>query len=125
MRRLALIAILGLTHVAFAQDASDSAPVRYQANILPILKRHCLGCHNPREADGGLDMTTVASFRKGGKSGPAFVAGKPDESLFVQMLLGQKTPVMPRSSSTIMKYPSLSLVSLNTTKTARLPRSLA
>lgn len=43
----------------------------------------------------GLDMTTYASLRAGGKNGPSFVAGDPDGSLLVKYLTGERKPVMP------------------------------
>ncbi|MGE3779721.1 MAG: WD40 repeat domain-containing protein, partial [Pirellulaceae bacterium] len=61
-------------------DASEQ-PVSYFAQVLPIFRTHCLGCHQPAKASGEYDMTGVESLRKGGESGEAAITpGKPDES---------------------------------------------
>ncbi|MDP6442619.1 MAG: c-type cytochrome domain-containing protein, partial [Pirellulaceae bacterium] len=41
---------------------------------------------------GGLDMRTVESLLKGGKSGPAIVPGKPAESLLLKRVLSKDMP---------------------------------
>jgi hypothetical protein len=48
---------------------------------------------------GGLETGSVAALSKGGKHGPAVVAGKPDASLLVQYLRGLKTPQMPQGGT--------------------------
>lgn len=112
--RLAIACLLVFASFVRGQDPLPpldpvvAASIRYQSDVLPIFKRHCLGCHNARDAQGGLDMTQPAAFLKGGRSGPAFVPGKPDESLLVHMLTGQKTPAMP------YKQPALNVVKIQT-----------
>ena len=71
--------------------AADSC----RRDVAPILKRHCVGCHTKNEPEGGLSLDTVPDFARGGKNGPAFRPGRPDESLAVQMVTGAKKPVMP------------------------------
>ena len=41
---------------------------------------------------GGLDVRTRASLLKGGKSGPAIIPGKPDESLLVKRIVAEEMP---------------------------------
>src|SRR5262245_2803868 len=71
-----------------ALDAAAAAKISYRKDVAPILKRHCTSCHTKNDAQSGLDMDSVKLFAKGGKKGPAFVPGKPDESLAIQMLTG-------------------------------------
>lgn len=59
--------------------AVDAAPT-YEDDIKPVLRSKCLGCHNVDEANAGLDLSTFAGVMKGGSSGPAVVAGRPDSS---------------------------------------------
>jgi mono/diheme cytochrome c family protein len=54
--------------------------------VQPILQQRCIGCHGPEKHKAGLRLDNAAALLKGGKSGPAFVAGKPAESLIVQRL---------------------------------------
>jgi hypothetical protein len=56
-------------------------PADFREDVLPILQAKCLACHSASKKEGGLVLETAASIRTGGDSGPAVVAGKPDESL--------------------------------------------
>jgi WD40 repeat protein len=81
--------------------------VSYRRDVAPILKRHCVSCHTKNEPEGGLSLDTVPDFARGGKTGPAYRPGKPDESLVVQMVTGAKKPVMPH------KQPPLSAAKID------------
>ena len=63
-----------------AAPAIETAVVREQ-DARAVFQARCVTCHGGLRKEGGLDMRTVASRLKGGKSGPALVAGKPEESL--------------------------------------------
>ena len=63
-----------------------------QHDVLPILLRRCTACHGPRRQEAGLDLHTRAAMLRGGKSGPAVVPGKPDESLLIQKVRAGKMP---------------------------------
>lgn len=70
--------------------------VSYQRDVWPVFRRHCVGCHSEQKVKGGLRLDDVAALKKGGKSGPLFVAGKPDKSLLVKQVSGEK-PEMPEN----------------------------
>ncbi len=73
--------------------ASAEAAVKVtQHDVIPVLLLHCSSCHGAQKREAGLDLRTKASMLKGGKSGPAFVAGKPEESLIVQKLRSGAMP---------------------------------
>lgn len=55
--------------------------------VTPILEENCRSCHNPKNTKGDLDMTTWEDLLKGGKNGPALVAGHPDKSQILQRML--------------------------------------
>ena len=57
-----------------------------------ILGAKCLPCHGRRRQEAGLDLRTREGVLKGGKSGPAVVPGKPEESLLVRRILAQEMP---------------------------------
>src|SRR5262245_4017118 len=67
----------------------------YSRDVRPILDRSCAGCHQPASKQSELDLTTYAGLRAGGRRGPAFVAGSPDQSLVVQLITGALKPAMP------------------------------
>ncbi len=63
-----------------------SAGIRFNRDVRPILSEHCFQCHGPDAKDqkANLRLDLRASALKGGDSGPAIVAGKPEESLILQ-----------------------------------------
>ena len=67
----------------------------FDRDIRPILQKQCQGCHNSAGASSDLDVTTHAAFAKGGKRGPGFISGKPDESLTIRYVTGAMKPRMP------------------------------
>lgn len=55
----------------------------FETHVRPVLAKNCFACHTASPM-AGLAMLSSESLQKGGKSGPAIVAGKPDESLLIQ-----------------------------------------
>ena len=51
---------------------------------------------------GNLSLTTASGALKGGDGGPAVVPGKPDESLLLEMISGDK-PAMPQKEKPLSK----------------------
>jgi len=76
-----LLAPLQPEPVAVAPAPSQASP--YVTLVAPILERTCAKCHRADKDKGGLVLTTPEGLRAGGDTGPAFVAGKPDESLLL------------------------------------------
>ncbi len=99
---LALACAMLLPAAAFAQeekpaDGAAEKPVSFYRQIRPVLQRNCAGCHQPSKLGGQLLLTTHAGLLKGGENGPAVVTGKPDESLMIDFISGEK-PEMPRNA---------------------------
>ena len=69
----------------------QKAPVA-ERDVTAILSAKCWVCHGRRETMGGLDLRTHDSMLRGGKSGPAFVSAKPEESLLVKRIAKQEMP---------------------------------
>src|SRR5262245_48242326 len=67
----------------------------YVRDVRPILDKSCTSCHQPASKQSDLDLTTYAGFQGGGRRGPAFVAGSPDQSLVIQFITAAVKPVMP------------------------------
>ena len=72
-------------------DAAAAAKISFRRDVMPILRRHCTSCHTKNDPQGDLNMDTVAAFLKGGKTGAAFKAGKPDDSLAIHMVTGARS----------------------------------
>lgn len=60
--------------------------------IIPVLLLRCTPCHGGRRREADLDLRTKAGILRGGKSGPAVVPGKPDESLLVRRIRAEEMP---------------------------------
>jgi len=83
--------ILGFLSACALAGAAPS----FSRDIRPILQKRCQGCHQPASKASDLDVTTFDAFAKGGKRGPGFVAGKPEESLTLRYISGAVQPRMP------------------------------
>jgi hypothetical protein len=81
------------TGAHFASDQpSDSRTTITQHDVIPILLRRCTVCHGPRRQEAGLDLRSRAAMLRGGKSGPAIVSGKPEESLLLKKIRSGEMP---------------------------------
>jgi hypothetical protein len=76
----------------FANDTGKFEPAITQDDVIPILLRRCTVCHGPRVQEAGLDLRTRASMLRGGKSGPAIVPGKPEDSLLIKKITSGDMP---------------------------------
>lgn len=86
---------------AWADDALPVAevkhdgPVDFEKEILPILRRNCLACHNATDAESELVLETPQTILKGGSEGPGVVPGKAEESLVFQLASHRRESFMP------------------------------
>jgi uncharacterized membrane protein len=58
----------------------------YPQLIQPIFKSKCVSCHNAGKVKGGLILTDTTSLKKGGDTGPSFIAGQPANSLLIKAI---------------------------------------
>jgi hypothetical protein len=72
-----------------------SAEEYFEKEVRPLLVEHCQKCHGDKKPKGGLPLTSRDAVLKGGDSGPAAVAGKPQDSLLIQAVRYNDTPQMP------------------------------
>lgn len=75
-----------------AGAAGTSAVAITENDVLPIFQMRCVLCHGKRQQEGGLDLRTQAARLKGGRSGPALVPGKPEQSLLMKRILAGEMP---------------------------------
>jgi len=73
-------------------EREDRKPPVAERDVTAILSAKCWVCHGRREKMGGLDLRTAESIVRGGKSGAAIVAGRPDDSLLVKRIASQEMP---------------------------------
>lgn len=83
--------------------------VSFANQVAPIFSQRCVACHNARTAKGRFNMENYANVMKGGESGDAVVAGKPDDSLVFSMCADgsmpkDADPLTPEQTALIKKW---------------------
>lgn len=67
----------------------------FDRRVEPILRAHCIGCHNDQLKDGGISFTGRDGLLHGGSRGPAIVPGNPDASILIQAIRQDGALTMP------------------------------
>jgi hypothetical protein len=75
-----------------ASQATETPEEITEHDVIPIMYLRCTVCHGLRRQEGGLDLRTRAAMLKGGKSGPAIVAGHPEQSLLLKRVQSGEMP---------------------------------
>ena len=86
---------LAIALSVFVRVASVEAgeALTFEKDVRPIFKAYCLDCHGGGEAvKGHLDLRLKRFVQRGGDSGPAIVAGRPEESLLIERLKNGEMP---------------------------------
>jgi hypothetical protein len=78
------------------EQGGETGQAVSQHDVIPILLRRCTACHGPGRQEGGLDLRTRAAMVRGGKSGPAILPGKPEESRVIQKIRSGQMPPRDR-----------------------------
>lgn len=103
--------IAGGAEFGDAPEALTKAPP-HQHQVIPVMLLRCAACHGAQRQDGGLDLRTPASMRKGGASGPAFVPGNPDASRMIQRIESEACPPQELLLKFFVKRPPSNEVAL-------------
>jgi WD40 repeat protein len=91
--RTAALTAIALT-IAMLGAHATAAP-SFHADVAPILREYCAGCHNADDMEGELSVETFRSLMGGGESGKPVIPGKASDSLLMKLLKGEKKPKMP------------------------------
>ncbi|MBB74566.1 MAG: hypothetical protein CMJ75_08640 [Planctomycetaceae bacterium] len=84
---------IGLTILTQLTAASRAAAEPLlERDILPLLARHCLGCHGGLVKEGELDLRTLPAMLRGGETGPAIIAGHAAKSTLWQRVVRDEMP---------------------------------
>src|SRR5438046_5204664 len=81
-----------VTLLGTGSTLAGDAPPRFERDVLPILRAHCLKCHGTAQRKGGLSLLTPTAMLQGGDGGPALVKGNVDESLIIEQLRSGAMP---------------------------------
>ena len=86
LRQSCLVTFFSFVLMAWTSPlfASDPAPPSFRGNVAPLLEARCVRCHGEKVRKADLDLRSAAGVLKGGESGAAVVAGKPDKSLLYE-----------------------------------------
>lgn len=98
----------------------DDEIVTYD-QVQPILRKHCLNCHNESQARGGLSLSGLDKIEAGSTSGDVVVPGAPEESLLYLVTAHLENPKMPPNKP---KIPARELAIIEKWITTGLPKEL-
>ncbi|HUY32794.1 MAG TPA: DUF1549 domain-containing protein [Pirellulales bacterium] len=87
-----------LVTICFLAGPVQADDAFFRRRIAPIFEAHCVHCHQGDDPKGGLSLATGEAALAGGESGAAIQPKKPDESLLLQYVSGEK-PEMPKGAA--------------------------
>ncbi|HCU87005.1 MAG TPA: hypothetical protein DGP39_05700, partial [Verrucomicrobiales bacterium] len=109
MTRLFTMTVLaGLLLPAFLLPAQGE--VSFEKEIVPLLAKRCLECHNARDEKGGLDLSNRKAALVGGDSGHVIASGKVADSLLIERVVAGEMP--PKSRGQSQKLPAAEIALL-------------
>ena len=84
---------------------SAAENVDFVKDIQPILQQTCVKCHGPEKQKGKLRLDSKEATLKGGKDGPAFIAGDADKSEMYRRITLPKgnDDIMPNEGEPLTK----------------------
>jgi mono/diheme cytochrome c family protein len=95
-----LVLCLGGLWAPGVWGADPERPLQYERDVRPIIAANCVGCHGDDKPKGGLDLRSVASMLRGGKSGPALDPSDARSSLLLERIeQGEMPPGKARKLS--------------------------
>ncbi|MDR3636483.1 MAG: DUF1553 domain-containing protein [Isosphaeraceae bacterium] len=84
LRLVGFVAALLVVARPASAGPEASALERFEKNVRPLLAAKCWQCHGPEKRKGGLRLDSAEGLAAGGDSGPAVVAGRPQDSRLIQ-----------------------------------------
>lgn len=77
-----------------ANSGNDTVAVRFDS-VQPILRQHCISCHNEDQPRAELILTSLDKILAGSSSGPVVVPGQPQSSPLYLLTAHLESPRMP------------------------------
>ncbi len=86
--------LLGICSAGLRSDmgADRDESLRFERDIWPIVAANCAGCHGAERPKAGLDLRSVSTMVRGGKSGPALDKADPNSSLLLERINSGEMP---------------------------------
>jgi hypothetical protein len=96
MAALVLNPCLAIAENSPPEKADNAAKEKFfETRIRPLLSSRCFKCHGKEKQNGGLRVDALSTLIKGGESGAALVAGKPEDSLLVEAIRWKSLEMPP------------------------------
>ncbi len=76
-----------------------SSKVDFEKELLPILRRNCLSCHNSQKGEDGVNLETPQTIAKGGDTGKIVQPKKAESSSLFRLAAHIGKPSMPPSGN--------------------------
>lgn len=86
-----------------AGETAGEVPT-FATDVLPILQKNCVACHNQQKAEGGLNLESFEAMSQGGDSGAMFETGHGAESSLVKRVRGEED-IMPPEDNNVGAVP--------------------
>lgn len=86
---------LAVVILAGCGRGEEEPQVSFQADVVPILERHCLECHDAvggGTAASGFSVVSYNGVMQGTQYGPVVLPGDPDSSVLIQLVEGRADP---------------------------------
>ena len=100
MKRITLSSFLVIIVNVLSTSVSASGVPSFKTDVFPIFEQHCLVCHGSDSPQGSLDLRSVSTLLKGGKSGQAVTANSAEHSLLLEKIVsGSMPPVSSKLTS--------------------------
>lgn len=82
--------------LTFFTGSLNAAEIDFVHEIVPLLRKHCGGCHSGDKRQGGYSFNTRAQLLAGGETGRAVIAGQGAKSALIERLRSKDpTQMMP------------------------------
>ena len=75
-----------------AGELAAQEKVSFEKEIVSLIAKRCVECHNARDAKGGLDLSSRKTAFQGGDSGQVITAGKVADSPLLERLVAGEMP---------------------------------
>src|SRR6185369_6064435 len=86
------LARMGVVAAVIAVPLAAQRDPLFKTEILPVLEKNCVGCHNPQRKMAKLDLSTFTGMMEGSSSGPVIAPGKPERSLMWKLIENDTMP---------------------------------
>ncbi len=106
-RSLLLAQVISLAAPAFVTAVE---PPDFNRQVLPVFRKYCNGCHNAKDAEGGLVLQDFARTLKGGDDGQVVVPGKSATSRLWQRVTASDETRMPPKDQPVPTAQDLELI---------------